>query len=245
MIDMALILAAGSGTRMREGDRPLHKALVPIGGVPILVRICQILANAGMVEAVVVTGYEGAQLRSALTARSDLGVDLTLVENHDWQLSNGLSVVAAREQLTRNYLLMMADHIFDPAIVVDLCRLSLKPDEVVLAVDRKIASIYDLDDATKVLLDGNRIVAIDKQLEEYNAIDTGLFICSPALVTTLAELAEQGDCSLSDGMRRIAGAGNLRYFDIGDSWWQDVDTPGALEHAEQLLAAQRPGPADV
>ena len=71
-------------------------------------------------------------------------------------------------------------------------------------------------------------------------IDTGLFICSPTLVTTLAELAEQGDCSLSDGMRRITGAGNLRYLDIGASWWQDVDTPGALEHAERLLADQLP-----
>jgi 1L-myo-inositol 1-phosphate cytidylyltransferase len=140
---------------------------------------------------------------------------------------------------------MMADHIFDPAIVDSLCELSLEEGEVVLAVDRKIDSIYDLDDATKVLLQGERIVEIDKQLEHYNAIDTGLFICSPALVVTLTELAEQGDCSLSDGMRRIAAAGNLRYLDIGASWWQDVDTPGALEHAEQLLASHLPDtPAD-
>ena len=47
MIDMALILAAGSGTRMQEGNLALHKALVPIGGVPILVRTCQVLAGAG------------------------------------------------------------------------------------------------------------------------------------------------------------------------------------------------------
>ena len=134
----------------------------------------------------------------------------------------------------------MADHIFDPAIVDGLCRLPLGPREVVLAVDRKIDSIYDLEDATKVRLEDDRIVAIDKQLEAYDAIDTGLFICSPALVTALSDLARSGDCSLSDGMRRIAAAGNLRYYDIGPSWWQDVDTPGALQHAEQLLSAHLP-----
>ena len=240
MIDLALILAAGSGSRMQEGNSTQHKALVPLRGVPILVRICQILARAGMREAIVVIGYEGDQIRSTLAGRDDLGIDLSLVENQEWRLANGLSVVAAGDLLTRDYLLMMADHIFDPVIIDDLCGLTLSADEVVLAVDRKVGSIYDLDDATKVLLEGNRIVAIDKQLDDFNAVDTGLFVCSPVLVTTLAELARKGDCSLSDGMRRLAGAGNLRYLDIGESWWQDVDTPGALEQAERLLAAHPP-----
>ena len=237
MIDLALILAAGSGTRMRVGNFAPHKALAPLGGVPILVRICEVLARVGVAEAIIVIGYEGDEIRSALEGRDDLGIRLSLVENSQWRRSNGLSVVAARELLTRDYLLMMADHIFDPNIVSGLCGLPLNPGEVVLAIDRKIDSIYDLDDATKVRLEADRIVAIDKQLDTYNAIDTGLFICSAALVATLGDLARRGDCSLSDGVRRIAATGNLRYFDIGESWWQDVDTPGALRHAEQLLAA--------
>jgi CTP:molybdopterin cytidylyltransferase MocA len=84
---------------MQEGNMARHKALVPLGGVPILVRICQILGRAGVVEAIVVIGYEGNLIRTALAGREDIGVELSLVENQDWRLSNGLSVVAAGAQL--------------------------------------------------------------------------------------------------------------------------------------------------
>lgn len=72
MIDMALILAAASGTRMHEGNMALHKALVPVGSVPIIGRICQILAGVGVVEAIVVIGYEREKIRAAMAGRNDL-----------------------------------------------------------------------------------------------------------------------------------------------------------------------------
>jgi len=44
-----------------------------------------------------------------------------------------------------------------------------------LAIDRKIDSIFDLNDAMKLQTDGDHIVAIEGP-SEYDAIDTGLFI---------------------------------------------------------------------
>ena len=220
---------------MQEMASSMHKSLVPLGGVPLLQRICQLLESAEVNETIVVTGYRGEQVRSALNGCSELELKITFAENPEWRKSNGLSVLAASHLLTGNYLLMMADHIFDPNILSGLGRLSLEHDEVVLAVDRKIDDIYDIEDATKVSLVGDRIVGIGKELETYNAVDTGLFLCSPALVKALTTATKKGDCSLSDGMRMLAEVGKLRYFDVGDAWWQDVDTPGALEHAEHLL----------
>ena len=113
---------------------------------------------------------------------------------------------------------------------------SLSPGEVVLAVDRKLDAIYDMDDATKVRLEGERIAEIGKELTDFNAVDTGLFACSDTLVARLSEVeARRGDCSLTDGMRALIGQGRLRALDIGAAWWQDVDTPGALAHGIQLL----------
>ena len=79
-----------------------------------------------------------------------------------------------------------------------------------------------------------RDVAINKVLPAFDAVDTGLFACTPALFDRIQEAAhsrEDGDCSLSDGVTAMLKEGVAVVHDIGDGRWQDVDTPGAAEHA--------------
>jgi choline kinase len=106
-----------------------------------------------------------------------------------------------------------------------------------LCVDRRIDEVYDIDDATKVRTDGQgRIVAIGKQLHGYDAIDCGVFAVGSALLDQLAALREErGNCSLSEGVQVLAATGRARVADIGDAFWQDVDTAGALARAEGIL----------
>ncbi len=235
-MDQALILAAGHGSRLRDHVPVTHKALVQIAGEPLLVRTCRMLEQSGLKEIVVVTGHCGADVCAALNRARGLGVGLRFVENAQWRLANGISVLAATEMLADQFMLLMADHLFDPALIAAMRRVRPSPGEVVLAVDRKLAAIYDMDDATKVRLAGQRIAAIGKELTDFNAVDTGLFACSNALVARLSEVkARRGDCSLTDGMRALIAQGRLRAWDIGAAWWQDVDTPGALAHGMRLL----------
>jgi 1L-myo-inositol 1-phosphate cytidylyltransferase len=102
-----------------------------------------------------------------------------------------------------------------------------------LATERKIDSIFDLDDAMKIRTEGNRIVAIGKKLEDFNAIDTGIFICPESIFEYLRRVLKDGDCGLADGVRLMAEEGNALAVDIGNAWWQDVDTPEMLARAEQ------------
>ena len=86
------------------------------------------------------------------------------------------------------------------------------------------------------------MVAIGKQLQTYNAIDTGLFVCPPQFfdyLETAKYASERNDCSLADGVRLMAKAGAVRGIDIGERWWQDVDTPEMLAHAEEQLRTRR------
>jgi choline kinase len=106
---------------------------------------------------------------------------------------------------------------------------------VILAVDPNIDRIFDLDDATKVRRDGDRIVDIGKEIARYDALDTGMFLCSPALFGRLEAATKDGNCSLSDGMRQLANERRLRALEIGDAQWQDVDTPEALAYAEGVF----------
>jgi choline kinase len=162
-------------------------------------------------------------------------VQVTWIENPDFRKENGVSVLCAKRVIHENFLLLMADHVFEPETARRLLRQRLGREEVILAVDRNIDSIFDLDDATKVRLDQDQIVEIGKSLRIYNALDTGMFLCSRALFRKLEDAAVHGSCSLSDGMRLMAAEGKIRGFDIGDAHWQDVDTPAALDHAQHSL----------
>ena len=239
MIDLALILAAGHGSRLRPHVSVPHKALVALAGEPLLARTCRQLAESNLQEIIIVTGHESQALRAALTRIEGMGARLRFVENRRWAESNGLSVLAASEYLNRPYLLMMADHLFDPTLLRAMANCD-PGDGVVLAVDHKLDQIFDMDDATKVTVQEEFIVEIGKELTECNAVDTGLFACSGILVECLKTVeAKKGDCSLTDGMRWLAANRRLRGRDIHDSWWQDIDTPGALAHGADLLSRHR------
>jgi choline kinase len=88
----------------------------------------------------------------------------------------------------------------------------------------------------KVQTEGNEVVAIAKDLERYDAIDTGAFLCSTDLFDYLQAARRNGDCSLADGIRAMAHECKVRAVDIGDAWWQDVDTPEMLRRAEEESA---------
>jgi 1L-myo-inositol 1-phosphate cytidylyltransferase len=230
-VNQCLILAAGNGTRLRPVSAGLPKPLVDFRGKPIIEHVISRAQQAGVDRFVIVVGYRSDLIRSWFDGCS-LGVSVTFVENPDYHKSNGISALKARDELHENFLLLMSDHIFEPETARVLLRQQLAPGEVILAVDPKIDRIFDLDDATKVRRDGDRIVDIGKEIAHYDALDTGMFLCSPALFARLEAATRDGNCSLSDGMRQVARERRLRALEIGEAQWQDVDTPEALAHAE-------------
>ena len=206
-----------------------------VGGQTLLERTVGCCRTAGARRILVVTGFRH-ELIEAEVARLTRG-DVETVPNPDWTKANGLSLYVCRDRLTAPFALMMSDHVFDPSILTDLMALAPPAGSVTLAVDHKVDQIFDLDDATKVVVEDGRIVRISKTLPSYNAIDCGLFLCTPAIFDALAEVvARKGDASLSEGMAIIGGRGGFVPFDIGDRWWQDVDTPEMLAQAAGELA---------
>jgi choline kinase len=232
-VKQCLILAAGNGTRLRAVSGGLPKPLVMFRGKPVLEHIILSARQAGIEEVVVVVGYRSDLMRRWFERRS-LGVSVTLVENLDYHKANGISALKARHAIDENFMLLMADHIFEPKTAEVLLRQALNPGEVILAVDPNIDRIFDLEDATKVRREGSHIVDIGKEIVQYDALDTGMFLCSPALFDRLAQAKRDGNCSLSDGMRQLAAERLLRALEIGDAQWQDLDTPEALAFAEGI-----------
>jgi choline kinase len=182
-------------------------------------------------------GYESERVIAQVEQLVPPELKPSFIENHEWKKQNGISLLAAAECVLGPFLLTMSDHLFDEAIV-DLLIRSADPSFLNVAVDRKLDSIFDLNDAMKLQTRENKIVGIGKNLRDYDAIDTGLFICPLDIFEHLEQAKSRSggsDCSLADGVRVMAAAHKVHAVDIGDAWWQDVDTPEMLAQAEKKM----------
>ena len=234
-IKCAVILAAGFGSRLRDSDNT-PKPLRTVASVPLLVRVLRTLAASGIERAVIVLGFQADQIREALERQPGLGLELHYVLNEQYAKSNGVSVLAAREYVGAECVLSMADHLYSPRVVDAVLSPEFPEGSCVLGVDYDIPRCFDLDDATKVRVDSQRIVEISKSLTSYNALDAGVFRIGPSLIDALESVYRiKGDCSLSDGVQALSRRGEFFASDICGAPWIDVDTPEAARHAAHLI----------
>lgn len=237
--ELGLILAAGFGSRLEAAKGPSRlKPLLPVMGEPLIVRVIRGMERVGCRRVLVVTGFLADELEKELERAYDGAAELGFVRNANYRKSNGLSVLAAEAELNAPFLLSMSDHLLGEDLLTLAKNHQPLVDGAALLVDYKVASVFDLDDATKVRAEGARLVDIGKQLTQYDCIDTGLFVGTRGLVDALAAVeAERGDASLSEGVARLAASGRMEILDIGEGFWADVDTPEMLANAEERLRA--------
>jgi choline kinase len=231
----AVILMAGTGSRLRGSADTIAKPLIPVAGRPLISYALESFERVGVKTIHAVVGPNGDELAAAVAPLLPPQMEFHPIPNPNWQKQNGVSALAAAGKVRTPFFLAMGDHLFEQSILDNLLA-HADATRLNLAVDGKVAAIFDLDDAMKVRTDGNRIVAIGKKLASYNAIDTGIFICPEAIFEYLRRVLKEGDCSLADGVRLMAEEGNALAIDIGGAWWQDVDTPEMLARAEEEVA---------
>ena len=245
MVSKAVIIAAGRGSRLDGRYRDVPKPLVPVAGVGLLKRTILTAKRAGINEFTIVIGYRGDEIRSAIEQDDQVDVQIDWIQNNAWEEGNGKSVLAARKSVGENpFILTMSDHLFDPQIIETLRNANLASNECVLAVDSRIDRIFDKEDATKVQVESGRIVSIGKIIDAHNAIDTGVFLCNPAVFGALGQAIADGNDSLSGGIGILAAQGRMRAEDVGELFWEDVATPESLIHAERALIRSLGKPTD-
>jgi choline kinase len=231
----AVIIAAGYGSRLRELSD--SKPLTPVAGVRLIELGIRQAVAAGVGRVVVVTGHKADAVEAFLADLSRRsGIAIVPARIADWSTPNGFSVIAGAAHCAGDYLLMMADHMFDAEILRRLLAQGSPGRGVTLAVDNDVTNpLVDPDDATWVRRDeAGCIRAIGKTITEYDAVDCGAFLATPELAAAIeAAIAEGKPGSLSDGMQRLADAGRAQTMEVGGLWWMDVDDPRAHALAEQ------------
>ncbi|MFL6590405.1 MAG: NTP transferase domain-containing protein [Chthoniobacterales bacterium] len=231
----AVILMAGTGSRLRGSAETIAKPLIPIGGRPLISYAINAFDKVGVKAIHAVVGPNGEELASAVAPLLPVHMQFDAISNENWRKQNGVSLLTVAGRVRSPFFLAMGDHLFEPSIL-DALVADSDFGRLNLAVDKKIQTIFDLDDAMKVRVEGNHIAAIGKKLEDFNAIDTGIFVCPEIIFESLRRVLKDDDCALADGVRLMAEEGNAIAVDIGDAWWQDVDTPQMLARAEEEVA---------
>ena len=121
---IAVILAAGRGSRMRELTNDKPKCLLPLAGRPLLHWQLEALKKAGLKQIAVVRGYKSHCLEGEFHA----------IDNPHWQSANMVrSLLCAFDDLEgKEILAAYSDIVYKPEHVKNL-----------LAVDASIAVTYD------------------------------------------------------------------------------------------------------
>ena len=240
-----VILAAGLGKRMEAGGE--SKPLVLVAGLALLERAIATAHQAGVGDFVVITGFHSDRVDAFLDdLRRRRRVAITSRYCPFWERGNGASLRCARDVVQGPFLLLMADHVMDERIIQMLLRHRLDGNDLILAVDRRVRNndSVDLHDVTRVHVIDDRIRAIAKDLEPFNAFDTGTFICTPAMFDALDEALKAGDSSLSGAVQRLADAGTAITVSIGNAYWADVDTRAEQREVTARLYGQLVKPHD-
>lgn len=230
MIETAMVLAAGFGTRMRPITDHTPKPLVPLAGRALLDHAIDRLVAAGVKRVVVNTHYKAEMIAAHLKTRKDVAITLS----HEEQLlDTGGGVKKALPLLGDTFFVLNSDVFWLNAKVPALARLARSWDETrldaLLLVQRTVTAL-GYDGPGDFVVDPLGRVRRRREHEVAPHLFAGIEILSKRIF----DGAPEGAFSLNRLWNKAIAAGRLEAL-IHDGEWFHVGTPQGLAATEEQL----------
>jgi len=228
-----VIIAAGRGSRISSISKGLPKILIEVFNKTLLEHIIQNSITVGISDIVIVTGHNSDIIHDFIS-NNKFDINIELAYNDDWNLPNGISVLASKNNIPQNhdFMISMSDHFYNDDLLLKIKNSDLTNITVNVGADYKTDAIHDPDDAMKLIIDrnSNLVSQMSKDLLKYNAVDCGIFKCKYEFFSILQEAKDSGKYSLSDACNILINNQGLGGVNIENSIWIDIDTPEALDY---------------
>lgn len=240
MVEAAVILVAGVGSRLRPITDTRPKALAPVGEETILGRAVRLLLDFGISRLILATGYREDAVRASLAS---LANEVVFCPNPRYDSTqNSVSLLLCREAVGgRSFFKLDGDVVFDAEL---LERIAAPRCELSAGVD----SSRKLDaEAMKVVVEQGAIRRFGKgvPLAESHGESIGIErLHASASETVFAALQERVDAGVTnlyyeDVYSQLIEQGRLaaEAADVSGLRWTEVDTFEDLETARKLFAS--------
>lgn len=239
MVEAAVILVAGVGSRLRPITDTRPKALAPLGDETILGRAVRLLLDFGVSRLILATGYREDAVRASL---ANLASEVVFCPNPRYDTTqNSVSLLLCREAVAgRSFFKLDGDVVFDPEV---LERIAVPRVELSAGVD----SSRKLDaEAMKVVVEGRTIrgfgkgVPLARSHGESIGIERLNGTACEKVFAALHERVAAGITNLyyEDVYSQLIDQGRLQAeaADVSGLRWTEVDTFEDLETARKLFA---------
>jgi MurNAc alpha-1-phosphate uridylyltransferase len=232
MIDRAMVLAAGLGTRMRPLTDTLPKPLVKVAGKALIDHVLDRLGDAGVAQAVVNVHHKADQIEAHLKDRTR--PHIVISDERVELLDTGGGVVKALPHLGHApFFHMNSDTLWIEAVTPNLKRLAAQFDaarmDILLSLASTTSSIgYEGRGDFTMTPDGRLSRRPEREVAPF--VYAGAAVLHPAIFVN----APQGAFSLNQLFDRAAGAGRL-YGSRLEGTWMHVGTPEAIKTAEGAI----------
>ena len=229
----AMIFAAGLGTRLKPLTDTMPKALVRVGGQPLLWHVIHKLKHAGYERIVINVHHFAGQIVDYLKANDNFGLDIRISDESDMLLETGGGIKKALPLFDPTEPILI--HNVDILSNLDLT--ALPTDAPLLVVSQRQTKRYLLFDDTMRLQGWTNIETgeVKGTRAERELAFSGIHMFHPSLAPLLADWPER--FPIMDFYLKACGSHLIRGYEAKDLRLLDVGKLDTLDKANAFVEA--------
>ncbi|KKM22593.1 hypothetical protein LCGC14_1623730 [marine sediment metagenome] len=230
----ALVLAGGSGTRLRPITHTSAKQLVPVANKPVLFYCLETLLEAGIDDIGIIVGETQQEIRAAIGDGSRFGVKVTYIEQPD---PLGLAhAVKISEDFLKNddFVMFLGDNLIKDGISTLVKEFNKnKPNAQILLAEVENPSQFGV-----AQLNGNKKVVklVEKPKDPAsNLALVGVYMFDKSIMKAVNSIkpSNRNELEITDAIQHLIDSGHEVEPHVIKGWWKDT---GKLE---DMLEANR------